>query len=142
MKKAYLAAPFFTEKEKEIYKKIIEYLRDGGEFDLYVPQEHEIEGGWNMDNFKWGFQVFQADRRAIDESEIVFVVNYGMYSDSGTAWECGYAYAKGKTVVQFLVNDTKEFSLMMMNGAHSSSVITHSIDLDYATETLQTIIVK
>ena len=43
-----------------------------------------------------------------------------MYSDSGTAWECGYAYGIGKPV-HMLVDDWNEkiYSLMMINGCTS-----------------------
>jgi nucleoside 2-deoxyribosyltransferase len=41
-----------------------------------------------------------------------------MYSDSGTAWECGYAYALGKKVVNVCVGYNKAFSLMMLNGTN------------------------
>jgi hypothetical protein len=35
--KAYLASPFFTEKELVFYHKVIDYLRHEEGFDLYVP---------------------------------------------------------------------------------------------------------
>ena len=50
--------------------------------------------------------------------EKVIVLNWGMYSDSGTAWECGYAYAKQKEVITLLMpSREKEYSLMMINGS-------------------------
>lgn len=117
-KKAYLAAPFFSQKEREIYQKVISYLREVEGFELYVPAEHFIDGAWNMSNGKWARAVFEEDVRAIDEAEYVFVINHGMYSDSGTAWETGYAYAKGKRVCMVVTSEDyhKDFSLMMMNG--------------------------
>jgi nucleoside 2-deoxyribosyltransferase len=41
-----------------------------------------------------------------------------MYSDSGTAWECGYAYGIGKTVRMLCqeLDGNFDFSLMMING--------------------------
>ncbi len=115
-KKAYLASPFFSEKELVFYHKVVDYLRSEG-LDLYVPREHIIEGAWDMTNAAWAKAVFDEDVRAIDEAEYVFVINFGMYSDSGTAWEAGYAYAKGKKVVMIAPNfhAEKDYSLMMMN---------------------------
>ena len=100
--KAYLAAPFFKEDELEVYHKVISFLRDVEHYDLYVPMEHTIPNAWDMSNAEWAKAVFDEDVKAIDEAEIVFVINFGMYSDSGTAWEAGYAYAKGKTVINLV----------------------------------------
>ena len=115
--KAYLAAPFFKEDELEVYHKVISFLREVEKYDLYVPMEHTIPNAWDMSNAEWAKAVFDEDVKAIDEAEYVFVINFGMYSDSGTAWEAGYAYAKGKKVVMITPNfhAEKDYSLMMMN---------------------------
>lgn len=114
--KAYLAAPFFKEDELEVYHKVISFLRDVEHYDLYVPMEHTIPNAWNMSNAEWAKAVFNEDVKAIDEAEVVFVINFGMYSDSGTAWEAGYAYAKGKTVINLVKDTDSIYSLMMLNG--------------------------
>ena len=46
----------------------------------------------------------------------MFVLNFGMYSDSGTAWEAGYAFALGKKVFQVCCGENSDYSLMMING--------------------------
>ena len=116
MTKIYLASPFFTEKELVIYKQAISMLRNAG-YQVYVPQEHTIENAWELSNMDWANQVFVEDCYAIDNCDYVMVLNFGMYSDSGTAWEAGYAFAKGKTVVQVLCGgENATYSLMMMNG--------------------------
>lgn len=117
--KAYLAAPFFNQNERYIYARVIDYLRHAEMLDLYVPQEHTVEDAWNLSNSDWAWKVFREDVRALDEAEIVYVLNFGMYSDSGTAWEAGYAYAKGKPIVNILVNQKDNvYSLMMINSAN------------------------
>lgn len=117
--KAYLAAPFFSTNERYIYARVIDYLRNAEQLDLYVPQEHTIEGAWDMPNRQWAWKVFCEDVRALDEAQIVYVLNFGMYSDSGTAWEAGFAYAKGKHIVNILVNQKDNvYSLMMIGGAN------------------------
>ena len=114
--KIYLASPFFNEAEIEVYRRVITLLRAEG-YEVYVPQEHTIEDAWSLSNEDWASQVFIADLYAIDECDVVMVLNFGMYSDSGTAWEAGYAYGKGKTVVQVLCGgENATYSLMMMNG--------------------------
>ncbi len=117
--KAYLAAPFFNQNERYIYARVIDYLRNAEHLDLYVPQEHTVEDAWNLSNSAWAWEVFKEDVRALDEAKVVYVLNFGMYSDSGTAWEAGYAYAKGKRIVNILVNQKDNvYSLMMINGAN------------------------
>ena len=113
--KIYLASPFFNEEELEIYRRVITALRAEG-YEVYVPQEHTIENAWILSNEDWARQVFVEDCYAIDDCEVVMVLNFGLYSDSGTAWEAGYAFAKGKTVVQVLCGgENATYSLMMMN---------------------------
>jgi hypothetical protein len=40
---------------------------------------------------EWARKLFEMDRQAIDECDAVLTLYYGNYSDTGTAWECGYA---------------------------------------------------
>ena len=115
--KVYLASPWFKNNERVMYSQILQKMRAEGH-EVYAPVEHEVPNAWDLSNEEWGRQVFFADIKAIDECEEVWVLNFGMYSDTGTAWECGYAYAKGKTVRQLVYDFTpdKVFSLMMING--------------------------
>ena len=114
--KIYLASPFFTEEENNIYNETIEILR-GQNLNVFVPKEHTIPNGWDMPNHIWGENVFSVDYLAIAQCDIIVVLNFGMYSDSGTAWECGAGYALGKKVINVLCGDENtEYSLMMTNG--------------------------
>lgn len=114
--KIYLASPFFNEAELEVYRRVITILRAEG-YEVYVPQEHTIEGGWDMSNADWANRVYVDDIKAIEQCECVMILNFGMYSDSGTAWEAGYALAKDKWTVQVLCgNENTTYSLMMLNG--------------------------
>ena len=114
--KIYLASPFFNEAELNVYRGVVWALRAEG-YEVYVPQEHVIEDAWSLSNEDWAQQVFVEDCYALDGCDVVMVLNFGMYSDSGTAWEAGYAFAKGKTVVQVLCGgENATYSLMMING--------------------------
>ena len=116
----YLASPFFTEKEQKVYKKVVDYLRSTCGEKIFVPQEHEIENAWKLPNEEWGNLVFGMDLQALMKCDEVVVLNWGMYSDSGTAWECGAAYALGKKITMVLCNpNSSVYSLMMVNGCHS-----------------------
>ena len=115
--KIYLASPWFKNNERVMYSQILNKMREQGH-DVYAPIEHEIPNAWDLSNAEWGRQVFFADIQAIQECDEVWVLNFGMYSDSGTAWECGYAYGIGKTVRQLVYGfgEDKTYSLMMING--------------------------
>ena len=114
--KIYLASPFFSHEEVVVYRQVINDLRKAGH-EVYVPQEHTIEGAWDMSNKEWANRVYHEDINAIDDCECVMVLNFGMYSDSGTAWEAGYAFALRKWTIHVLCGgDNATYSLMMMNG--------------------------
>ena len=115
--KIYLASPWFKNDERVMYSQILNKMREQGH-EVYAPIEHEIPNAWDLSNAEWGRQVFFADIQAIQDCDEVWVLNFGMYSDSGTAWECGYAYGIGKTVRQLVYGfgEDKTYSLMMING--------------------------
>lgn len=115
--KIYLASPWFKNNERVMYSEILNKMREQGH-EVYAPIEHEIPNAWDLSNAEWGRQVFFADIQAIQDCDEVWVLNFGMYSDSGTAWECGYAYGIGKTVRQLVYGfgEDKTYSLMMING--------------------------
>lgn len=115
--KIYLASPLFTEYERKRVQGVASILRDAGH-EVYVPMEHKIENAWEMLNSEWAKKVFEEDVKAIQECDKVYCIYYGLYSDSGTAWECGYAYALGKPV-HLIDEANEEVSLMMVNGAEN-----------------------
>lgn len=124
MEKFYLAGPFFKEKERKFIEELANELRSRGN-EVYVPMEHKIENGENLPNHEWARKVFEQDVKAIDECDTVIAVYSSLYSDTGTAWECGYAYAKDKKVLINICKEESESkgtiknikSLMVINGS-------------------------
>ena len=115
-KKIYLASPFFNNDELVLYRNAILQLRNAG-YEVYAPQEHEIENAWDLSNEDWARAVYLADVKAIRDCDVVMVLNFGMYSDSGTAWEAGYAFAMKIPTIHILCGgENTTYSLMMMNG--------------------------
>ena len=57
------------------------------------------------------------DVKALEESDMVIAMYSGHYSDTGTAWELGYATAKGKTILGYIPDWAIEsdMSLMVLN---------------------------
>lgn len=58
------------------------------------------------------------DKRFIDWADVVVMLYYGGYSDSGTAWECGYAYGTNTPVI--VVQLGEDSNLMVHEGCHSN----------------------
>ena len=112
----YLASPFFNNNELEYYKKVLKILRDK-KLNVYAPKEKEISKE-NMSKEEWAKETFIKDANAICASKAVVMLYYGDYSDSGTAWECGYAFAIGTPVIVVHLHDGKS-NCMINCGAHS-----------------------
>lgn len=113
--KIYLASPLFTEYEKIHVSDYASYLRKQGH-EVYVPMEHQIENAWSMLNAVWAKKVFVTDVEEIKKCDKVICLYYGLYSDSGTAWECGFAYGINKPV-ELVDLSGRECSLMVVQGA-------------------------
>lgn len=113
--KIYLASPLFTEYEKIHVSDYASYLRKQGH-EVYVPMEHQIEDAWSMPNHVWATMVFNEDVEQIRKCDKVVCLYYGLYSDSGTAWECGFAYGINKPV-ELVDLSGRECSLMVVQGA-------------------------
>jgi len=90
--KIYQAGPLFTQAEQQFNRTLAEALRRAGH-EVFLPQEHEqqpVPG--------YPAKIFASDLRGLDEAGAVVAVLDGSDVDSGTAWECGYAYARAKPI--------------------------------------------
>lgn len=104
MKKIYLASPFFNEEENAWVENAEKILRNRG-FDVFSPRENEVRDTDTVGTIGWAYDTFYHDVKAIDECDVVVMLYHGNYSDSGTAWECGYAYAINKPIVCVQIGD-------------------------------------
>jgi nucleoside 2-deoxyribosyltransferase len=95
MKTVYLAAPLFSEAECDFNRKLRDLIKDEG-FQVFLPQEdsNNIHVEKNRQEI-----IFNKNLAALDSSDIIVAVIDGADVDSGTAWEIGYAYSKGKPVL-------------------------------------------
>jgi nucleoside 2-deoxyribosyltransferase len=91
MTKIYLAGPLFTLAEQSFNAALARFLEGAG-FEVWLPQEHEPRSNTAQ-------AIFAMDVAALDWADMVVACMDGPDPDSGTAWECGYAYAKGKPIV-------------------------------------------
>ena len=90
--KVYLAGPLFTTAEREFNTRLAARLRQAGHA-VFLPQEVE-------DRHQPARVAFEQDVAAIDDAEVVVANMDGSDPDSGTCWECGYAFGK-KPIVLF-----------------------------------------
>jgi nucleoside 2-deoxyribosyltransferase len=97
-KQIYLAGPLFSQAERDFNVLLRDKLVEMG-FSVFLPQEdgNDTESSRMEDRQK---NIFDNDVRGVDTSDIVLaVLDGGSDVDSGTAWEMGYAYAKGIPVL-------------------------------------------
>lgn len=91
--KVYLAAPLFTRPEREWNAALAAGLRSAGH-EVFLPQASQVPNPTAQ-------QIFDRDVEGLEWSDAVVAVLDGAEPDSGTAWECGYAYARAKPIVTF-----------------------------------------
>lgn len=87
----YLAGPLFTMAERQFNAELAGKLRELG-ISVFLPQEEEAR------EFT-AECIFAQDVEGINGAKRVVAIMDGPDPDSGTAWECGYAYGKGKPVI-------------------------------------------
>lgn len=126
----YIASPFFNEIEIKNIEKVENILKKRG-IKFFSPRQHEIRG----DLDKNAKDIFELDRTMIDKSDVVIVLYYGIYSDSGTAWECGYAYAKEKFVIT--VHLGEDANIMMHKGSDTNITIDELEEFDFSFEKVE-----
>ena len=128
--KIYLAGPFFNEAEIRNIEYAERVLEEKG-LELFSPMRHE-ERTEEPGTSAWAHKLFEMDRKAIEEADALVVMYYGNYSDTGTAWECGYAFAKGKPVVLVHVNEATDSNLMMHCGCRANIHLEELADYDFS----------
>lgn len=125
----YFAGPLFSAAEIQFNLSLSDILQQNG-YHVFLPQR-ECQGKELAD-------IYTTCKSGIDKSNVVVAIMDGADADSGTCWECGYAYAKGVPVVIVRSDfrksgDTRGFNAMLY---YSASAIVESTD-NYADELLK-----
>jgi nucleoside 2-deoxyribosyltransferase len=103
MKKIYIAGPDVFELDSiELGKNLVALCEKYGFEGLY-PLDNIVD--FSQKKQKIAHDIYNANVAMIDKADIV-IANLntfrGKEADSGTVWECGYAYAKGKSVYGYM----------------------------------------
>ena len=113
--KIYLAGPLFTSAEQEFNRQLCSALKDAGH-DVWLPQEHEPPE-------RTAKAIFEEDVGGIEWAEVLVANMDGPDPDSGTCWECGYAFRK-KPIVLYRTDfrqagdaENTPFNLMLSQSA-------------------------
>ncbi len=95
--KVFISAPFFNYAERELNKKIAEFLRKL-EFvkNVFLPQEYGLLETSDDDAKR---KIFDLDLNALKDSDVIVAILDGECLDSGMCFELGYAYALGKPII-------------------------------------------
>ena len=88
--RVYLAGPLFTEAERAFNGTLAVRLEADGH-TVYLPQREAPE----TEGLERRRQIFGANVAALGSVDAVVAVCDGPQVDDGTAWEIGYAYARG-----------------------------------------------
>lgn len=118
--KCYIAGPFFCNGERERLEKLREFFKSDEFFDKYeffFPMDHKIPGGESMPNGEWAWNVFEMDVKELTNSKLVVAVYDTHYSDTGTAWELGFAYANHIPVLLLCTDLNADNSIMPLIAA-------------------------
>lgn len=131
--KLYLAGPLFTQAERRWLRELGAALVARGH-EVFLPQD---DASLPLLRDPPDFHgAFESCRDAIDGCDAVVAALDGPDADSGTAWECGYAYARSRPVVvvrtDFRGGEDAGLNLMLRRSA--AAVVEHpSTDEDLAT---------
>lgn len=130
--KIYLAAPVvgISEEQKTQINSVSAAIAAKYP-DRYEPSRLKIPNAWNMPQNEWARCVFTCDVIALEEANAVVVCDFGRKDGSaGTAWEAGYAFAKGKPIVLIRMPGVQEQSLMLTSAATIAMDYDIFLDLD------------
>jgi nucleoside 2-deoxyribosyltransferase len=115
--KLYLAGPLFTAAEQEFNRQLAAAFIKAGH-EVWLPQEHEPRE-------RTARAIFEEDLKGFDWAEVLVANMDGPDPDSGTCWECGYAFRR-KLIILYrtdfrLAGDTHDtpFNLMMSESANA-----------------------
>jgi nucleoside 2-deoxyribosyltransferase len=122
--RVYVAGPLFDEGERYWIETVERLVAEEG-FVTFLPhRDNPPKDEFNVR------QIFDNDRRGIDECQVVVANLNGIITDDGTAWELGYAFAKGKYLIGLHTDWRQRFAHEVVNLMLECSLdrMVHSLD--------------
>jgi len=116
-RKIYLAAPLFSDAERNYNILFRDFLAANG-YPVYLPQET----GEGIEGPERDRGIFESHLAALDRAPCMVAVCDGADTDSGTAWEIGYACAREIPVIALSTDrrrpeDGRRVNLMIQESA-------------------------
>jgi nucleoside 2-deoxyribosyltransferase len=108
--RAYIAGPLFNEGERWWNAEIDSRVRKLG-FETYIPQRDGVK----LENKGDVIKIFDSDKSALIQADLVVANLDGMDVDSGTAWEIGFAEGLGKHCVGVYTDWRLHFKFQTVN---------------------------
>lgn len=130
VKSVYLAGPFFDDTEIQNIEYAEKVLSEKG-LSYFSPLRYTGKNEYGTS--EWAYEIFETDKAEIEKADVVVALNYGNYSDSGTAWECGYAAGIGKPVILVHTDRNGNSNLMMHCGATTNIYLDDLAGYDFNT---------
>jgi len=109
--RAYIAGPLFNEGERWFDEQIDARAQKVG-LETFLPHRDGME---LLPTNRTINDIFQLDVRMIDACDIVIANLNGVTTDDGTAWELGYAYARGKHLIGVYTDMRLTFNEQVVN---------------------------
>jgi len=104
-----MAGPLFTIGERQFNVELKNALENAG-YEVWLPQDHEPRE-------KTAKAIFDMDVEGMDWSDMTLACMNQADPDSGTCFECGYTYAKGKPIIIYRTDFRviEDYSKAMVN---------------------------
>ena len=125
--RVYLASPFFNEKELS-YVEQVEQILEGKGLNVWSPRKHQLDN-YEAGTPAWSLDIFNNDVKFVRAADILVTIYHGNYSDSGTAFECGMAYACN--IPNIVVHVGEDSNLMIHEGAHANLTLEELKNYDF-----------
>ncbi len=119
--KIYIAGKLCSENEREFLEKLAKFVEELG-FETFLPHR-DIGLAKNIGDVK---KIFNGDiTNGFKNVSLVVADLNGLHIGAGTAWELGYAYAKGIPVIGIKEDEPIENALDSLSAIiiHSSKIV-------------------
>ena len=117
--KAYIAGPLWKEEDRKKVEELNNLCKEVG-FETFVPH---LDAGVYEQGDSTSF--FEKDSKALDDCQVIVALLDWKFVGSGTAWEIGYAYAKGIPIIGLVedLNSVNTFDRMCVMTFNSAKLV-------------------